>query len=196
MNQNHRGQQSNSPEQDNSPERGSPKSVQQTETKRLGTGMLVVGMLIGLGLLTQFFQNILDKQHNPNQTVHTTQLNNDFIEIILKRNRAGHYVSTGLINGHKTVFLLDTGATFVAIPERQAQRLALKKGPAIQISTANGLTKGYRTTIKQLSIGDIQLYDIKAVITPNLKEVLLGMSVLKQLEFTQRGDQLSIRQFL
>ena len=195
MNQNNSHEPNNSPELKNSPEpNNSPE--RQSETKRIGTGMIVIAMVIGLGLLTQLFQSALDKQYNPNQTVRTSQINHDFIEISLKRNRSGHYVSTGLINGRKTVFLLDTGATFVAIPEHQAQRLGLKKGQRIQLSTANGRSTGYQTNINELSIGKIHLYNIKAIITPNLEEILLGMSVLKQLEFTQRGDQLTIRQFL
>ena len=158
--------------------------------------MLVIAMLIGLGLLTQFFQNTLDKQYNPNQIIHTSQVSNDFIEISLLRNRSGHYVGTGLINGNKSIFLLDTGATYVAIPESQAQRLGLKKGRKIQISTANGRSIGYQTTIASLTLGNIHLVNIQAIITPNLEEILLGMSVLKQLEFTQRGNELTIRQYL
>ena len=189
MKQNNNSKPHNSPKPDNSPK-------QQNETSRIGTIMMVAAMIIGLGLLTQMFQGVLDTQYNPNQTVHTSQTSSDFIEIILKRNRSGHYVSTGQINGSKTVFLLDTGATFVAIPEYQAQKLGLRKGQKIHLSTANGRSIGYQTNINQLSIGNIHLYNIKAVITPNLEEILLGMSVLKQLEFTQRGDELTIRQFL
>lgn len=190
MNQNNSFEPGDSPPEPNN----SPKK--QAETSRIGTGMMVAAMIIGLGLLTQMFQGVLDTQYNPNQTVHTSQTSSDFIEIILKRNRSGHYVTTGLINGSKTVFLLDTGATFVAIPEVQARKLGLKKGQTIHLSTANGRSTGYQTNINQLSIGDIHLYDIKAVITPNLEEILLGMSVLKQFEFTQRGDELTIRQYL
>ncbi len=158
--------------------------------------MMVISMLIGLGLLTHFFQGILDTQKNPNQQIHSIQTSEHTIDIVLKRNRSGHYVGTGIFNGHKAVFLLDTGATAVAIPEYMAKRLGLKKGRAISISTANGRSTGYQTQIKTLSIGQIHLTNIKAIITPNLEEILLGMSVLKQLEFTQRGDQLTIRQYL
>ena len=158
--------------------------------------MMIIAMVIGFGLLTNFFQGVLDTQNNPNQKIHTTQSNNEHIEIVLKRNRSGHYVGTGIINGQKAVFLLDTGATYVAIPEHLAKQLGLKKGQPLSISTANGRTTGYQTNIKALSIGQIHLYDIKAIITPNLEEILLGMSVLKQLEFTQRGDVLTIRQYL
>jgi len=165
-----------------------------SDTNSMGKGMIFVAMMIGLGLLTYIFQGEINKQYNPNQNVQSTQADNNQIEITLKRNRSGHYVSTGLINGQKAVFLLDTGATYVAIPERQAQRLGLIKGRRIPISTANGRSTGYQTTIDKLSIGQIHLYNIKAIITPNLEEILLGMSVLKQLEFTQRGNELTIKQ--
>ncbi len=169
---------------------------EKSATKPLGISMLVIAMIIGFGLLTQFFQNILDKQYNPNQTIQTSHINQNFIEITLQQNRSGHYIGTGEINEKKIVFLLDTGATFVAIPEHQAQRLGLKKGRKISISTANGRSIGYRTNIHSLSIGKIHLYHIKAIITPNLEEVLLGMSVLKQLEFTQKANKLTIKQHL
>ncbi|MCU7833998.1 MAG: TIGR02281 family clan AA aspartic protease [gamma proteobacterium symbiont of Taylorina sp.] len=165
-------------------------------TNSIGKGMIIVAIMMTIGLLTYLFQGEIDKQYNPNQQVQSTQTGNNQIEVTLKRNRAGHYVTTGKINDQKVIFLLDTGATFVAIPEQLTRRLKLKKGHVIPISTANGRTKGYQTRIDKLSIGQIHLYNIKAIITPNLEEILLGMSVLKQLEFTQRGNELTIRQYL
>jgi len=168
----------------------------QSNTYGIGKGMIFVSMIIVLALLTYLFQGSIDKQYNPNQQVHSIQTEDNQVEIILKRNRAGHYVTTGTINNQKVVFLLDTGATFVAIPEQLANQLQLKRGHKISISTANGRSTGYKTYIDKLSIGQIHLYNIKAIITPNLEEILLGMSVLKQLEFTQRGNTLTIRQIL
>ena len=168
----------------------------ESSTHRIGKGMIIVSMFLLTGLLTYLFQEEIEQRYNPNQRVHSTQTADNQIEITLQRNRSGHYVSTGRINDQKVVFLLDTGATYVAIPEKLARQLKLKKGRVIPISTANGRSKGYQTNIAKLSIGQIQLYDIKAIITPNLNEILLGMSVLKQLEFTQRGNQLTIRQYL
>ncbi len=162
----------------------------------MGKGMIVIAMILALGLLTYIFQGTLNRQYNPNQTVQTRQITDQHIEIVLKRNRAGHYVTSGKINGHNAVFLLDTGATYVAIPERLARQIGLNKGRRLALSTANGRTIGYQTNIDELDIGRIQLNNIKAIITPNLDEVLLGMSVLKQLEFTQRGNELTVRQYL
>jgi aspartyl protease family protein len=109
----------------------------------------------------------------------------------------GHYVSTGTINGKEVVFLLDTGATGVAIPAPLAEQLALTRGRAVMTNTANGATRSYITSLQEVSIGDIRLQGVEATITPGLqmREVLLGMSFLKYIEFTQRGSTLTLRQY-
>ena len=164
------------------------------ETKSMGKGMIFIAMLLFLGLLTMMFQQQLEKQVNPNKRVVSQQNQQGQTVVTLRRNRAGHYVSNGSINGHKVEFLLDTGATNVAIPEYTARRLGLREGRRIQVSTANGKTTGYQTMIDSLTIGDILLYNVRAIITPNLNEILLGMSALKQLEFSQKGNFLTIKQ--
>jgi aspartyl protease family protein len=160
----------------------------------MGKGMIAISMILFLGMLTMVFDGALDKQVNPNTSVKSQQTQDGRIIVTLKRNRAGHYVTSGTINEQNVVFLIDTGATNVAIPEHKAKRLGLRSGRAIQVSTANGRTTGHQTIIEHLTIGKISLYNIRAIITPNLNEILLGMSALKQLEFTQKGKTLTIRQ--
>lgn len=164
-------------------------------TQGIGKGMLIIAFLLLLGLFTYFFQDALEEQYNPNQQIDSS-VSSQHIEITLQRNRMGHYVTSGTINGVKTTFLLDTGATYVAIPEPLARQLKLKKGRRVTVSTANGSNIGYLTRLSEVTLGKIKLHDIKAIITPGLNEILLGMSVLKQLEFTQRGERMTIRQYL
>ncbi|MFK5893201.1 MAG: TIGR02281 family clan AA aspartic protease [Pseudomonadota bacterium] len=164
------------------------------ETKGMGKGMIAVAMILFLGMLTFIFQGALEKQINPNQNVRSEQTQTGQIIVTLKRNRAGHYVSNGTINGQGVTFLLDTGATNVAVPQHIAKRLGLPPGRAISISTANGRTIGQQTLIEHLTIGQISLFNVRAIITPNLNEILLGMSALKQLEFSQKGKLLTIKQ--
>lgn len=170
------------------------KNPSANETKKIGKGMLAVAMVVCLGMLTMMFQQQLEKQENPNQRVLSKQDKNGQTIVILQRNRAGHYVTNGTINGNNVEFLLDTGATNVAIPEYIAKRIGLRAGRSIQVSTANGRTTGHQTKIDSLTIGDITLYNIRAIITPNLSQILLGMSALKQLEFSQKGNTLTIKQ--
>jgi clan AA aspartic protease (TIGR02281 family) len=61
------------------------------------------------------------------------------------------------INGEPVEFMLDTGATDVAIPADLAKRLKLEEGFGVTLSTANGLSQGYRTKIDRLQLGDIVL---------------------------------------
>jgi aspartyl protease family protein len=151
-------------------------------------------VLVGL---TVFFNMVMNRMHNPNQTVHTNTLAGGVREVVLKRNHSGHYVATGKIDNRRVVFLLDTGATDVSVPAAVARALSLPRGPALTYRTANGNVTGYRTRLRRVVLGDIVLRDIAASINPADPgdEVLLGMSFLRKLEFTQRGDTLTLRQY-
>ena len=71
-----------------------------------------------------------------------------------------HYLANGRINGRLVTFLLDTGATQVAIPGRMANLLGVEPGPAVQVRTASGIATAYRTEIAELQLGDIRLYNV------------------------------------
>ena len=165
-------------------------------TKKLGMMFTAAAWILGFLLLALVFSKILDQQSNPNQSVATMQTA-DFQEVVLTRNRSGHYRFDGEINRQKVTFLVDTGATITAIPGRLQQALGLEQGPATSVSTANGITTAYLTRLEQISIGQIELFDINASIIPGMevREILLGMNVLKHFELVQRGDQLIIRQY-
>ena len=165
-------------------------------TKKLGMMFTAAAWILGFLLLALVFSKILEQQSNPNQSISTLQTA-DFQEVVLIRNRNGHYKFDGEINRHKVTFLVDTGATITAIPGELQQKLGLKVGPATSVSTANGLTTAYLTRLDQLSIGDIELFDVNASIIPGMgvDEILLGMNVLKHFELVQRGNELIIRQY-
>src|SRR5690606_9570699 len=74
--------------------------------------------------------------------------------------RSGHYVATGEVNGESVRFLVDTGATDVAMSEATGRRLGLRPGAPVTLSTANGLVRGARTTIDSIAIGPIRLEDV------------------------------------
>ena len=158
---------------------------------------LIIGWVVVIGLLTLVAGHWEESQYNPNKQP-MTQLSVEGVpEVVLQRNRYGHYVTTGFINGREVTLLLDTGATYVAVPEKMADELGLRKMARGQSSTANGIVDTYLTRIERINIGAIELYDVAASINPGMNHdtsILLGMSVLKNIEFTQRGDQLTLRQ--
>jgi len=65
------------------------------------------------------------------------------------------------------------------------------------VNTAAGVVPVFSTTINRLTLGQIELSGVSASITPSMRgeTILLGMSALKQIEFTQRGNTLTLRQF-
>lgn len=159
--------------------------------------MLVVSFVAGLALLTLLFNGVLERQGNPNRSPVSGITDSGTREVILQQNRQGHYVTTGAINGIDVEFLLDTGATDVAIPGNVAENLGLQIGYTGQAFTANGPVTVYTTTLEELRLGNIVLQDIGASITPSMpgNTILLGMSALRQVEFSQQGNQLTLRHY-
>jgi aspartyl protease family protein len=175
----------------------SEKEEQQAVPLKIGRGMIIVAWLALLVLLYLFFQNVLDRQYNPNQSVVGSVEQGGMKEVLLERNRMGHYVATGAINGVPVVFLLDTGATDVAVPATVAKRLGLRGGPVVRSKTAAGTVDSYLITLDRVSLGPIEMTDVRASILPTMEgeEILLGMSFLKRLEMVQRGKTLLLRQY-
>jgi aspartyl protease family protein len=171
------------------------KDKQTDFSGRIGTSMTIVAWLIFFAIFFGIFDHLLSQRNNPNQNIVTT-INGAQKEVVLQRNRFGHYVSNGSINGYDVVFLLDTGATDIAIPETVANNIGLHKGQGITIKTANGNTRAYITRLDSAAIGDIILYDLNATILSNIhgEEVLLGMNFLKHFELLQKGNTLTIKQ--
>ncbi|MBB4866559.1 aspartyl protease family protein [Pseudomonas nitritireducens] len=163
--------------------------------RRMGKVMMFLAWGAGILLATHYFGAWETRQHNPNPQPQSTRVNGD-VEVRLVGNRAGHYVVDGLIGDEKVTFMLDTGATQVALPKRLADRLGLKLGAPITLDTANGRSQGWRTRLPSLQLGDIRLTDVPALIAPGMEgdEVLLGMSALRQLDFTQQDGTLVLRQ--
>lgn len=162
---------------------------------RAGTAMTFIAWIIFLLILMSVFDYLMEQRNNPNQNIVTT-VSGPVKEIELQRNAYGHYVATGTINDNAVTFLLDTGASDIAIPESLADKIGLAKGPAIAVKTANGNARAYRTYLDTVALGDIVLHDLNATILMNIsgEEVLLGMNFLKHFEITQKGRTLTIRQ--
>jgi aspartyl protease family protein len=111
------------------------------------------------------------------------------------RDQAGAYSTVGTINGLTVKFLVDTGATAVAMGASQAKRLGVQyryEGKEILINTANGVTKGYQVTLDRVQVGDITLRGVKGFVIEGHgpSRVLLGMSFLNQVKMEDQGDVL------
>lgn len=157
--------------------------------------MIGIAWVLFLGFLFFIFEDAINARINPNQDITTNDLGYAR-EIVLQRNRQGHYVASGTINGSAVTFLLDTGATDIAIPIDVANRLRLEKGQPVIVKTANGNARAWRTWLDSVALGELERRDVRATILENIhgEEILLGMAYLKHFELVQRGSTLTIRQ--
>jgi aspartyl protease family protein len=171
--------------------------TEQDATKKIGKGFIWITWLLAVALLIFIFQGVLDKQYNPNTNLASNVNGKGKAEVHLQQNRQGHYLAQGTINQQSVTFLLDTGATQVSIPQHVAQRLDLPRFGTYRVETANGAVRVIQTQIAQLTIGSILLTNVAAHINPGMKsdEILLGMSALKRVEFSQKGRQLTLKTY-
>jgi len=155
---------------------------------RLGRRMLwiaALGMLGGFYLLFSIFEN-------GGGTV-TTVGSNGSVMVVLEQDRNGHYEAEGSINGQQVSFLVDTGATDVALPESTARALGLKFGPRVNVMTAAGPSTAWVTRLDEVSVGGLRRTNVRASITAGeFDGILLGMSFLKHYSLQQSDGRLMI----
>lgn len=114
-------------------------------------------------------------------------------QIVLQVVTNGHVMANGSINGHSTQFMVDTGASTVALSEAEAQRIGLryKGGRAIKSQTANGDAAGYMVTLDSIRIGDVEVHNVQGtVLSSQMNYVLLGNSFLERFQMRRANDRM------
>ena len=109
--------------------------------------------------------------------------------IVLNADSRGHFMTPGTINGRSVNFMLDTGATTVALSAADATRIGLdfQNGTPVQMNTANGVALGYRLRLASVRVGDVEVYEVDAIVSQlPMPYVLLGNSFLTR--FSMRRD--------
>lgn len=112
-------------------------------------------------------------------------------EIVIPVGSGGHYLVNGTINGHAVRFMVDTGATTIAMGQADAARIRLdaRKGKFGYGGTANGVTQMLAISLDSVRIGEVELYNIDAVVLPsNMPYVLLGNSFLSRFQIQQNNE--------
>lgn len=111
----------------------------------------------------------------------------------LTQTADGHYFTGGSVNGFPVVFMVDTGATNVAISSSVAARAGINRCVAKVYSTANGTVQGCSTTVKEITFGSFRLLDVEVAIMPNMQgEALLGMNALRRFRLEQSDGVLTL----
>jgi aspartyl protease family protein len=111
----------------------------------------------------------------------------------VRRDQRGHFQAEARVDGRRMDFLVDTGASVVAIPEREAARLSIRpsrRDYTVQMKTANGTVMAAPTQLRMVEVGGIIVRDVPAVVMPDaaLGENLLGMSFLSRLRRFEIAD--------
>lgn len=117
--------------------------------------------------------------------------------IVLHAGSNGHFRTQGQINGRTVNFIVDTGASVVSMSVTDAEAIGLRyqPGQTVQVSTANGVTVGWRVKLSTVRLGSLDVYDVEALVTPApMPYVLLGNSYLTRFQMTRTNDQLVLEQ--
>lgn len=120
--------------------------------------------------------------------------------LVIPRDGRGHFQTDGRIDGQRIGFMVDTGASVVALNERSAAQIGVRPSRnayTTVVSTANGKIKAARTQIAMIDIGGLIVRDVDAMVLPDeaLSENLLGLSFLSKLKrFEFAGGKLVMEQ--
>lgn len=120
-------------------------------------------------------------------------------EVQVRRNPAGMYSTVGSINGLPVPFLVDTGATQIAMNSAQARRLGIDYrviGKRSAVTTASGREPAWLVMLDTVKVGDLKLLNVSGIVIEGEQPevTLLGMSFLGRLEITNSGHLMTLRQ--
>jgi aspartyl protease family protein len=113
--------------------------------------------------------------------------------IVLTAGEGGHFMTDGRVNGQQVRFVVDTGATSVAMSENEAKRLGLKykEGRLAMASTANGNVTMWQVKLASVRVGDVEVREVDASVLPaDMPFILLGNSFLSRFQMKRENDQM------
>ena len=114
-------------------------------------------------------------------------------KIVLQAGDGGHFLAQGSINGKSVQFMVDTGATAVAMGSAEAKRMGIDytSGKPVRLNTANGQAVGYLLTLNSVRIGDVEVQNVEAIVSQQaMPYVLLGNSFLTRFSMRRDNDQM------
>ena len=118
-------------------------------------------------------------------------------EIVMSLGLGGHFTPTGSINGRPVQFMVDTGATLVALSQSEAERIGLdfRNGKPGMSQTANGAIPVHLVTLSALRVGEVEVNNVQAVVLPApMPYVLLGNSFLSRFQMRRDNDVMRLEQ--
>lgn len=117
--------------------------------------------------------------------------------VSLTADARGHFAAAGTLNGYPVTFLVDTGATAIAISAAEARRIGLdyRSGQAVNVGTAAGVMPAWRVKFNTVKLGGISVNQVDGmVVESGLNVPLLGMSFLNRMEMKRDGQTMTLTQ--
>jgi aspartyl protease family protein len=119
--------------------------------------------------------------------------------VTIGRSENGHFMTSAVVDGRRIDFMVDTGASVIALREADAARLGIHPVPrdyTAQVSTANGIVRAARFELNRVEVGGVEVRNVAAIVLPDeaLGQNLLGMSFLSKLRWEQRNGKLILEQ--
>lgn len=116
-------------------------------------------------------------------------------QIVMSVGEGGHFRPLGTINGHSVRFLVDTGASSIALGATDARRMNLRIDATrvVEANTANGVARGYIVTLDSVRIGDVEVRRVDAIVLPvDMPYILLGNTFLNRFQMKRENDLLTL----
>jgi aspartyl protease family protein len=119
--------------------------------------------------------------------------------VTLQKGSNGHFEAEAVVDGRRMAFLVDTGASQIALRERDAARLGIhptRRDYTITVSTANGVIKAAPVELNRVEVGGLTVRNVAAHVLPDeaLSQNLLGMSFLSKVKWEHRNGRLILEQ--
>ncbi len=159
----------------------------ESQSRQLGATFLVIGWITVIAIFALLLNSTLFGTKAPSISESDAGK-----QISIPKDYDSHFRVKGEINGIPVTFLIDTGATSIAISPELAKQANLSNKTRITMETANGEVSGYLTRIENLNIAGIEIKNVSAVIIPELDTALLGMNVLSKFSIQQTKDTLTL----
>lgn len=140
--------------------------------------------------------NGVDSTYKLNMLISTSFSKREHTEVVLWANNQNMFTSSGKINGKRVFFLVDTGATAVALSEAQAKQLGIRYKNAQKgfAQTAAHVVKTWRIKLNSVELGGIKVRNVPAIIISGNQRspILLGMTFLSKVKMVRSGKKMSL----
>jgi aspartyl protease family protein len=162
-----------------------------------------IAAMVIAGIMPRVMGNVGQEpaaQVNLAKPVTQPQQTTNYRTVTVRGDSRGHFNVEGSVDGRRMDFVVDTGASVVALRERDAAKVGIHPVPrdyTASVSTANGVIRAAPVQLPSLEVGGIRVHGVRAMVLPDqaLSENLLGMSFLSRVRrFEMANGRLVLEQ--